>query len=49
MFSIIRSLFESDNTKKLRLWNNTIVIFTSDNGGVNRGGGYNFPYRGEKY
>jgi len=34
--------------KEHGLWNNTIVIFTSDNGGVNRGGGYNFPFRGEK-
>ena len=44
----VLTLFHKCVTYSFRLWNNTIVIFTSDNGGVNRGGGYNFPFRGEK-
>ena len=37
-----------DLYKKYGYWKNTIVIFSSDNGGKNIGGGYNFPLRGEK-
>ena len=37
-----------DLYKKYGYWKNTIVIFSSDNGGKNVGGGYNFPLRGEK-
>ena len=32
----------------IRLWEDTLMVLTTDNGGIHSLGGYNYPLRGEK-
>ncbi|XP_072047294.1 arylsulfatase B-like [Amphiura filiformis] len=38
----------TETLKETGMWNNTVLIFTSDNGGRGGGGGNNWPLRGKK-
>jgi arylsulfatase A-like enzyme len=37
-----------DSLKKKNMWEDTVLVFTTDNGGMPIVGGYNYPFRGMK-
>ena len=38
-----------DQLRDRNMWNNTLFVYTSDNGGCSKSGGYNNPLRGGKH